>query len=873
MCLCFSQKTRASHTFGADFYYTHVSGNTYTIVLDVYGDCSGASFPNLPNSTPGVEVYDNGVLFQTLDLTLSGPGVEVTPVCPAQINNTTCNGGSIPGVKKFSYTGTVTLSGPSANWLFRFNGSMGFNLLAGRSNSMTNILVPGGGSVMVLEATLNNTVAPNSSVNYTTIPTPFFCINIPTQYNPGAVDPNNDNLSFALVAGIQPAGNVTYISPYTASQPLGTAAGSFSFSNTTGQLNFTPNITQRSLVVYRVEEYRNGILVGTSMREMTFIVINTCNNNAPAPGPITGLNLGVQTSPTEIQVCEGTTGTLNFNFTASDANNDHITITYAGLPAGATATISNNNTTAPQFNFSWNVNALATGNYTFYVTFKDDGCPLASTQTVAYTIVVAPFNSILNTGALSGCINESNGVAWVHPQGTGTYSYTWTDAGGNIIHQSQNNTTGDTVYTLASGTYSVHIINQFNCDKTIQITVPQPNYHAGFSSDTAACLSQPTTFQNTSTSNISSWEWDFGDGTSAQAASPSHTYNQVGTYTVTMIGHTANGCSDTATAQINIRKVTLTVSSDTTICEGAWTVLTASGADTYSWTPFNSLSCATCPSTFAFPVDTTTFTVTGTSSIGCKGTAEITVNVLPTGLIVSPNDTGICPRDSLQLHVSGYDSVFRWIPVTGLSDTGANPWVSPTGPLTYTVVADYKNGCHDTEQVHIRFLPDAVIYLPDSARIYPGESYQIDPGGNCLYFHWFPSLGLDNDHIANPVAQPPVNTRYFVEGRTEGGCTNIDSIDIYVSLESLLDVPNAFTPGGGGNDVVKVINRGNATLKYFRIFNRWGNKVFETGNISEGWDGSWNGSPQPMGVYVYMVEAYTNTGRKFYKQGNITLIR
>jgi len=62
-------------------------------------------------------------------------------------------------------------------------------------------------------------------------------------------------------------------------------------------------------------------------------------------------------------------------------------------------------------------------------------------------------------------------------------------------------------------------------------------------------------------------------------------------------------------------------------------------------------------------------------------------------------------------------------------------------------------------------------------------------------------------------------------------------------------------------------------LENFSIFNRWGQVVFETTNIDDGWNGQYNGAPQPMGVYIYTVKAVTNTGRKFVKQGNITLIR
>jgi gliding motility-associated-like protein len=94
-----------------------------------------------------------------------------------------------------------------------------------------------------------------------------------------------------------------------------------------------------------------------------------------------------------------------------------------------------------------------------------------------------------------------------------------------------------------------------------------------------------------------------------------------------------------------------------------------------------------------------------------------------------------------------------------------------------------------------------------------------------------------------------------------------------VNPETLLDVPNAFVPGNGVNGELKIIKRGIATLKYFRIFNRWGQEVFNTSDIEQGWDGRYNGTPQPLGVYVYMVEAYTNKGREFVKQGNVTLIR
>src|ERR1039458_5354914 len=142
-------RSQATHIFGIDLYYTYVAGNTYTIHLVVYGDCSGAAFPSLSSSVPVINIYNGGTLFTSVNLAIQPPtaGVEVTPVCPAELDSTTFTNlaYTIPGVKKFVYTGNVPLSGPSAVWRFLFQGAMGASS-AGRSNSITNIIIPGLGS-------------------------------------------------------------------------------------------------------------------------------------------------------------------------------------------------------------------------------------------------------------------------------------------------------------------------------------------------------------------------------------------------------------------------------------------------------------------------------------------------------------------------------------------------------------------------------------------------------------------------------------------------------------------------------------------------------------------------------------------------------
>src|SRR5690606_33555008 len=116
--------------------------------------------------------------------------------------------------------------------------------------------------------------------------------------------------------------------------------------------------------------------------------------------------------------------------------------------------------------------------------------------------------------------------------------------------------------------------------------------------------------------------------------------------------------------------------------------------------------------------------------------------------------------------------------------------------------------------------PNAVLYIPDTVVIYPGEVYQLETQGNAHYFDWFPPSGISNTQVSNPEFSPDVSTRYFVEATTEHGCTVKDSIDILVK-STVLDMPNAFKPGSDANGIFKVEMRGIAQLHAFAVFNRW----------------------------------------------------
>jgi gliding motility-associated-like protein len=200
--------------------------------------------------------------------------------------------------------------------------------------------------------------------------------------------------------------------------------------------------------------------------------------------------------------------------------------------------------------------------------------------------------------------------------------------------------------------------------------------------------------------------------------------------------------------------------------------------------------------------------------------------------------------------------------------------VHPETDMSYSVVVTNQYGCTDTATVKVTVYPAAVITLADSVTLFPGETHQMDPESNCSSFHWKPSGGLSNANIMEPVASPEVSTRYFITGVTEKGCKTKDSIDVFINPNAQLAMPNAFAPGNGPNGTFKVLKRGIASLRHFRIYDRWGIMVFEAKNIDDGWDGTYKGTPQPLGVYIYDISAVSSTtGKEFEQKGNITLLR
>lgn len=222
------------------------------------------------------------------------------------------------------------------------------------------------------------------------------------------------------------------------------------------------------------------------------------------------------------------------------------------------------------------------------------------------------------------------------------------------------------------------------------------------------------------------------------------------------------------------------------ICPGQSDTLTASGATTYVWSPSTGLNTTSGPVVIAFPLSTTTYTVTG--SAGCSiTTATVVVNVTSPAVVASP-DVAICLNSSTSLSATGA-TTYTWSPATGLSSTTiSNPVASPTSTTTYTVTGSSGSSCVSTDVVVVTVNSTTVI-PPANTTICPGGSTVLTASGASTYT-WSPATGLSSTTTASPTASPTATTTYTITG-TMNGCS--DTATVSVSIGTMTVTASADT--------------------------------------------------------------------------------
>lgn len=390
------------------------------------------------------------------------------------------------------------------------------------------------------------------------------------------------------------------------------------------------------------------------------------------------------------------------------------------------------------------------------------------------------------------------------------------------------------------------------------------------------------------------FHYDFGDTESgaenvSDSANVRHVFNKNGTYTVTLTVSDGDGSkTDTYRKQITIttkRNIAI-LPGDTTICQGSPVKLAAiisSGYFTSCFFAIKKGSVLVNPDDYmkpysytdttfsSLPLDTTLSFYLNTFGNNCVVSDTVVVKVIPTIHMSVKGNTSFCAGDSSLLIASG-SNTYLWNPGNNTNDS-----LEVHTTATYTVSSGQTEVCGtDTATIKITVNSKPIVDAGNEQTIYPGQNAALLASGGINYI-WSPVTGLNSVSIANPTSEPEQTTTYTVTITDANGCVNFDSVIVYVKFCGVdLFVPTAFSPNDDNeNDIlyIKTLNNNCIQTIDFKIFDRWGNKVFESMDINVGWDGTYKGKAMNTDIFVYYLNAALEMGEVITKKGNISLIR
>ena len=826
----------------------------YELTAKFYRDCAGIS---APISLIAQTTNSCGLTNPSITLTQVGIPVEASPICPGYA--TTCTGGTYPGIEEYTYTGTFTLPGECVDWTFSVSECC-------RNALITNLANPGGDNIYV-EAVLNNTgnIGCNSSPFFSNVPVSFICSNQYYCYNNGALDPDGDSLAYFLIDPLTAnATPVVYNAPYTGQQPFD---GLTTFNNNSGNVCVTPNSPQVTVMAIKVEEYRNGVLIGSVIRDIQVNVDNCPGNDIPS---LTGLNgMPLSINNTDTAICPGTP--LDINLYGSDPNSGdllNITLINSNLN-GSNFNISGNNTGNPVGNLTWtpSVNDTNSIPYVFTISVNDDACPYNSFFTASYTVLVTP--NVASLLPLSDVCESDPQLTLTQgiPSG-GTYS------GTGVINGNFNPmSAGPGTHTI---TYS--FTNNIGCsgsDTQDIIVEEMPN--AGFDGTSVLCDNAPSfdLFSVLGGTPQSSGIWtDINGNPVNNMFNPNSQSSSVFIYTIA-----ANACPDaTANADITINQMPVAnAGNDTIVCGSSFDMKGQASVGNGLWTVNSNSIDILNPDYVNSTVivneyGTYTFTWTENNN-NCISSDEVEIEFVepPFELAIDPPYSEICPGESVILSIGDDFDTYQWMRDNiKLTNTNQPSIVVEDG-------GEYK--VEVTNSICSAVSPPAVVYevpildptiltRPDTIICPVDEPFTIEvvtPGGSWI------GNGVNYEGLFIPINAPlGENIIYYT---LSNNCNEIDSILIELGCELQIFIPNVFTPNSDEHNEKLVIKAVNLLDFEISIYSRWGELIFYSNDIENRWDGKFNGNIAPTGVYSYVLKAYGKDGQAVNKQGTITILK
>ncbi len=559
--------------------------------------------------------------------------------------------------------------------------------------------------------------------------------------------------------------------------------------------------------------------------------------------------------------------------TCAGACNGAVTSTLTGGIAPYTYTWSNGSGTQ-------DISGICAGTYTLTVT-DVVGCSIQQTVTILEPVSMAITSAFTNVTCNAACDGTANVTV---TGGSLPYSYAWS-----------NGQTTAALSGLCAGAYTCVVTDANGCSVTATVTVTQPQaLLVDAMPPVTICVGQSTTLTAFAVGGTSPYTFNWSPAFTGQSNIVSPTTTT--TYSVTSTD--ANGCvsnQQTVTVTVN-PALTVVTSANGSVCAGGSIAVsaTAGGGDgtyTYNWMPGN----ITTSSFTATPSSTTTYTVTvddGCTVTPATGTVTITVNQSPV-VAFSANTTSGCSTLCVNFtdQTTSSTSIIAW---TWNFGNGGASVQSPSNcfetPGFYDVqlTATDANGCVGSavqnDMIEVIAIPVAsFVYSPDPISISAPIVSFTSTSTNTSSWNW--NFGDDlNNPNSNTSTFPTPDHAYSDVGNycvsllvsNQGMCFDTITQCLEVKPDYTLYIPNAFSPTGSGgiNDIFAPKGENIAEFS-MRIFDRWGEQIFETSDINQGWDGKVKGKSEmcPNDVYVYVIITKDVIGETRQYIGHVTIIK
>ncbi|MEX0967944.1 MAG: PKD domain-containing protein [Bacteroidia bacterium] len=780
---------RADHIMGSDITYKCVGNDSFLVTITMYRDCNGCEVP--PCQIPNLQITSPcGTKSVSTTLTV---GADITPVCKSSCTRCTNSSCSFPyGIQVYLFTTIVHLPDTCCNYTLSWSSCC-------RNLTITTGLANGS---FYVNANLNKCAQPcNSSPRFTNPPLAVLCAGQCFIYNQGVVDDDGDSLVYSFAPPLLNNGSAgNYTSPYSYDKPiyfLGFPNASLPFNppqcrgfhldSATGDLMFKPMVAQQTVFAMKVEEYRNGVKIGETRRDIQIIVLNCPANNAPVVS-------GMDNKPVfNVEVCAGSQ--LCFTVHSDDQDNtDTVSMSWNGGIPGATFTTSGGRLPTGTFCWTPKESDASSVPYFFTVQVQDDACPVRATTIRSYRILVKPLPKATDTITANGCGNYSFSASTTPLSAL----VEWRGVGGmyadrkSFNHQFQQY--GKLPYSLT--------ITAIGCNRTYHDTLDVPEFTTlDLGPDTVLCEKEIIQINPViQPGEADSFLWSNGATTGSIA------FQLIKDTMFTLSIKDTIGCYNQDSVVFKAKLIPdVDAGPDQRICGGDSFLIkpvlnlrdTLDSLLTYRWTNLSANTLVDTVLNISL-TDSGIYELKVSDSIGCSNTDTIRFIVNPeVNAIATP--TEICIGDTATLSVNELNYQYFWYKIGSpdvLVGKDRETQVNPLITTTYRVLVRQNIGgviCEsmDTVTVKVHNLP-AISFGTPPSRCVNGSTIPLSSLASPVPGIWS-GTGVMGTSYSPSVAGPGTHWLVYQYTAPSTGCTNYDSVQITVHPLPEINLPLDYT--------------------------------------------------------------------------------